>query len=84
MSSLELASLAAVGLPLVIVILTIIGFYKLFVKKKDITAFFTPFDQVTGQTTVEFHEEQQVIEEDEGEGDDKDKNDKRGKSDIKI
>ncbi|CAM4154908.1 hypothetical protein BAMA_05575 [Bacillus manliponensis] len=77
--------LAAMGLPLAIVILTLIGFYKLFVKKKNITAFYTPFDQIMGQTTVEFHQEQHVVEEDEGEGDDKDKNDKKmKKSDIKI
>lgn len=82
MNSLELA---AMGLPLAIVILTIIGFYKLFIKKKNITAFYTPFDQIMGQTIVEFHEEQQVVEEDEGEGDDKDKNDMRiKKSDIKM
>lgn len=76
---------AALGLPIAIVILTLIGFYKLFIKKKNITAFYTPFDQIMGQTTVEFHQEQQVVEEDEGEGDDKDKNDKKmKKSDIKM
>ena len=32
--------LATIGLPLTIVILVIIGFYKLFIKKKRITSFY--------------------------------------------
>ncbi|HDR6312153.1 TPA: DUF3951 domain-containing protein [Bacillus cereus] len=48
--------LATIGLPLTIVILVIIGFYKLFIKKKSITSFYTPFDNITGQTISEFHE----------------------------
>ncbi|KZE06659.1 hypothetical protein B4117_1789 [Bacillus mycoides] len=36
-------------------------FYKLFVKKKNITSFYTPFDHMTGQTISEFHEEQKVL-----------------------
>ena len=64
-------ALAAIGLPLTIVILVIIGFYKLFIKKKNITAFYTPFDNITGQTLSDFHEEQKVIIEDEEQGDGK-------------
>ncbi|WP_019240246.1 MULTISPECIES: DUF3951 domain-containing protein [Bacillus] len=64
----------AYGLPLTIVIIVLIGFYKMFVKKKNITAFYTPFDHITGQTVTEFHEEQKVIVEDEEQGDGKRKN----------
>jgi hypothetical protein len=65
--------LAAIGFPLAIVILTLIGFYKVFVKKRIITAYYTPFDHITGQSVVAFHEEQEVIATDEEEGDNKDK-----------
>ncbi len=34
--------LATIGLPLTIVILVIIGFYKLFIKKKSVTSFTHP------------------------------------------
>ena len=37
------------------------------------SAFYTPFDEITGQTPIAFHEEQHVVEEDEGEADGKDK-----------
>ncbi|HDR4715201.1 DUF3951 domain-containing protein [Bacillus cereus] len=64
--------LATIGLPLTIVILVIIGFYKLFIKKKRITFFYTPFDNITGQTISEFHEEQKVLvsedEDEDGDG----------------
>ncbi|WP_102275366.1 DUF3951 domain-containing protein [Cytobacillus massiliigabonensis] len=66
-------NIMALGLPFVIVVLVIIGFYKVFVKKKSVTTFYTPFDKITGQTEVEFHEEQEILAEDEGEGDDKDR-----------
>lgn len=63
----------AIGLPSVIVVLVVIGFYKVFVKKKSVTPFYTPFDKITGQTEVEFHEEQDILAEDEGESDDKER-----------
>ncbi|MEZ2716283.1 DUF3951 domain-containing protein [Niallia circulans] len=56
-----------------IVILVLIGFYKVFVKKRNITPFYTPFDEITGQTEVAFHEEQEILAEDEDQGDDKNK-----------
>lgn len=65
--------LATIGLPLTIVILVIIGFYKLFIKKKRITSFYTPFDNITGQTISEFHEEQKVLVCDDEDGDGKKK-----------
>ncbi|MFD5264218.1 DUF3951 domain-containing protein [Bacillus wiedmannii] len=30
-------------------------------KKKRVTSFYTPFDNITGQTISEFHEEQKVL-----------------------
>ncbi|HDR5398024.1 DUF3951 domain-containing protein [Bacillus anthracis] len=63
--------LATIGLPLTIVILVIIGFYKLFIKKKSITSFYTPFDNITGQTISEFHEEQKVLVSEDEDGDGK-------------
>ncbi|ARX69482.1 DUF3951 domain-containing protein [Bacillus thuringiensis] len=63
--------LATIGLPLTIVILVIIGFYKLFIKK-NVLLFYTPFDNITGQTISEFHEEQKVLvsedEDEDGDG----------------
>ncbi|UOB92954.1 hypothetical protein BTI679_01990 [Bacillus wiedmannii] len=65
--------LATIGLPLKIVILVIIGFYNLFIKKKRITSFYTPFDNITGQTISEFHEEQKVLVSEDEDGDGKKK-----------
>lgn len=78
-------NLALLGFPLAVLILTCIGLYNLFVRKRNITAYYTPFDEITGQTAVPFHEEQEVIAEDEEQGDDKHKNKKKiRKSDITL
>jgi len=63
----------AVGFPVVIVLLVLIGFYKVFVKKKGVTPYYTPFDEITGQTEVAFHEEQEILAKDEDNGDGKNK-----------
>ncbi|MBO9129356.1 DUF3951 domain-containing protein [Bacillus sp. 165] len=60
--------LAAIGLPLAIVVLTLIGFYKVFIQKRRITAYYTPFDHITGHSLSPFHEEQEVIAVDEDQG----------------
>jgi len=65
--------LAAAGFPMAIFLLVLISFYKVFVKKKSVTPFYTPFDQITGQTGIEFHEEQEILAEDEDLGNDKDR-----------
>ncbi|WP_042352613.1 DUF3951 domain-containing protein [Bacillus massiliigorillae] len=76
-------NLALLGFPLAILILTCIGLFNLFVRKRNITAYYTPFDELTGQTAVSFHEEQEVLAEDDEQGDDKKKNkNKLRKSDI--
>ena len=65
--------LATIGLPLTIVILVIIGFYKLFIKRKALPLLH-PFDNITGQTISEFHEEQKVLVSEDEDGDGKRKN----------
>ncbi|KAB8137975.1 DUF3951 domain-containing protein [Gracilibacillus oryzae] len=56
------------GISLAIIILVLAGFYKVFIQKKNVTPFYTPFDDITGQTEVEFHEEQEIRAEDEDQG----------------
>jgi hypothetical protein len=45
------------------------SFYKIFVKKKNLTPFYTPFDEITGRSQVEFHAEKEIIAVDEDQGD---------------
>ncbi|MGK7377529.1 DUF3951 domain-containing protein [Planococcus sp. 1R117A] len=66
-------ALMSLGLPVMIIVLVVIALYKVFVKKKSVTPFYTPFDKITGQTGVVFHEEQEVHAEDPDQGDDKDR-----------
>lgn len=68
---------ALLGFPLAVFILTCIGLFNLFVRKRNITAYYTPFDEVTGQTAIPFHEEQTVLAEDEEQGDGKKKRNKK-------
>jgi Protein of unknown function (DUF3951) len=67
----------AIGFPSVIVILVLISFYKVFIKKKGVTPMYTPFDEITGQTEVLFHEEHDVLAEDEDQGEDLNKWEKK-------
>lgn len=60
----------AAGLPIIIFIIVVISFYQVFVKKKSVTPFYTPFDEITGQSQVEFHVEQEILAVDEDQGDD--------------
>jgi hypothetical protein len=45
----------------------------MFIKKKNITPFYTPFDEITGQSPIVFHQEHEVIAEDEEQGEGKNK-----------
>jgi hypothetical protein len=72
--------LMAAGLPTIIFIIVLISFYKVFFKKKSVAPFYTPFDEITGQSQVEFHVEQEVLAVEEDQGDDKDKNKKSRKT----
>ncbi|CAG9610623.1 DUF3951 domain-containing protein [Pseudoneobacillus rhizosphaerae] len=58
------------GLPISIFIMVVISFYKVFLKKKSVTPFYTPFDEIMGQSQVEFHVEQEILAVDEEQGDD--------------
>ncbi|MDF2856100.1 MAG: hypothetical protein K0Q87_1951 [Neobacillus sp.] len=66
----------AAGLPIIIFIIVLISFYKVFVQKKSVTPFYTPFDEITGQSEVEFHVEQEILAVDEDQGDDNNKSKK--------
>ncbi|WP_235206661.1 DUF3951 domain-containing protein [Paenibacillus tyrfis] len=57
----------------IIVLLTII-ICKMIAGKAIPNSDYTPFDQITGNTPIEFHEEKQEKEEKDEQGDDKDKN----------
>jgi hypothetical protein len=66
----------AIGLMTIIFTFVLMSFYKVFVKKKNLTPFYTPFDEITGQSQVEFHVEQEILAVDEDQGDDINKNKK--------
>jgi hypothetical protein len=63
----------AAGLPITIFIIVLLSFYKVFIKKKSVTPFYTPFDEIMGQSQVEFHVEQEILAVDEDQGDDMNK-----------
>ncbi|MGE8205173.1 DUF3951 domain-containing protein [Heyndrickxia sp. NPDC080065] len=48
--------------------------YKRLIQKKSINNYYTPFDNITGQTSSAFHDEKLEKEVNNAEGDDKDKN----------
>jgi hypothetical protein len=73
MSPSDFVNLAVISLP-IIIILVFIGLYKIFVKKQTVTTYYTPFDEITGQAPVAFHEEKYMQEDGDGQGDDKNKN----------
>lgn len=57
----------------VMLLIGIIGF-KIVKKKQLPDSYYTPFDYITAQTNVEFHEEKEEREEEDGQGDDENKN----------
>lgn len=66
--------LAFALLPLSVTLLLIIAGIKSFKKKWSPSLFYTPFDGITGQTEVEFHEEQEIPAVDEETGDEPERN----------
>lgn len=70
----------AIGFPTIIFAFVLMSFYKVFIKNKNLTPFYTPFDEITGQSQVEFHVEQEILAVDEDQGDDKNKNKKNRKN----
>jgi Protein of unknown function (DUF3951) len=57
-----------------IVILIILVVYKMAATRIIPSNYYTPFDYISSQTTVEFHEEKEEEEQVDGQGDDKEKN----------
>ncbi|UUZ83724.1 DUF3951 domain-containing protein [Paenibacillus sp. P26] len=51
---------------------------KTLIKKEIPDSRYNPFDYITGQTRIEFQEQKETKEEDDDQGDDKDKNIKKG------
>jgi hypothetical protein len=58
---------------LIIILIALIA-VKIMTKKELPSSNYTPFDYITGQTNIEFHEEKEETEEENDKGDDKDKN----------
>ncbi|ERI06717.1 hypothetical protein HMPREF0083_05203 [Aneurinibacillus aneurinilyticus ATCC 12856] len=60
-------------------LITLIGIiiYKITTKKELPDSHYTPFDYITAQTAVEFHEEKEEKEQEDEQGDDKDKNEEK-------
>jgi hypothetical protein len=74
MSPSDFVNLAVITFPIIIIILVFIGLYKIFVKKQTVTTYYTPFDEITCQAPVAFHEEKYMQEDEGGQSDDKNKN----------
>jgi len=71
-----LMSLTILFTVLVVCIIGIIA-YKIIKNRTLPDNNYTPFDYITAQTTVEFHEEKDEKEEESKQGDDKEKNNKK-------
>ncbi|MEH7356790.1 DUF3951 domain-containing protein [Neobacillus drentensis] len=71
-----LMSLTILFTVLVVYIIGIIT-YKIIKSRTLPNNNYTPFDYITAQTTVEFHEEKEEKEEESKQGDDKEKNNKK-------
>lgn len=63
---------------LIFPILILLGYImaKIIIKRRVPENNYTPFDYIMGQGQVEFHEQKEVKEEEDGQGDDKNKNKK--------
>ncbi|OCT14987.1 DUF3951 domain-containing protein [Paenibacillus pectinilyticus] len=69
----DLSTLTLLGLIFPIFVLIIYIMAKTLIKKEIPDSRYNPFDYVTGQTRVEFQEQKETKEEDDSQGDDKDK-----------
>ncbi|MFP5202905.1 MULTISPECIES: DUF3951 domain-containing protein [Bacillus] len=59
---------------LLIVVLIVVILFKRIILGKSIGVYYTPFDNITGNTSIEFHEEQNEEENEDDQGNDKDEN----------
>ena len=56
---------------LLIVVLIVVILFKRIILRKSIGVYYTPFDNITGNTSIEFHEEQNEEENEDDQGNDK-------------
>lgn len=70
----DMSSLTLLGLIFPIFALVIYIMVKTLIKKQIPDSRYNPFDYITGQSRVEFQEQKEQKEEDDSQGDDKDKN----------
>ncbi|WP_260985188.1 DUF3951 domain-containing protein [Bacillus pumilus] len=56
---------------LLIVVSIVVILFKRIILGKSIGVYYTPFDNITGNTSIEFHEEQNEDENEEDQGNDK-------------
>lgn len=56
-------TLLSISFPFLIFVLLLYGMYKGLIKKSNITAYYTPFDEITGQSYNSFQDEQEMEEE---------------------
>ncbi|APJ11943.1 MULTISPECIES: DUF3951 domain-containing protein [Bacillus] len=68
---------------LLIVVSIVVILFKRIILGKSIGVYYTPFDNITGNTSIEFHEEQNEEENEDDQGDDKDKNKKENSNVLK-
>ncbi|MBZ9522806.1 DUF3951 domain-containing protein [Bacillus safensis] len=68
---------------LLIVVSIVVILFKRIILGKRIGVYYTPFDNITGNTSIEFHEEQNEEENEDDQGDDKDKNKKENSNVLK-
>ncbi|WP_261381536.1 DUF3951 domain-containing protein [Paenibacillus cremeus] len=70
----DFATITLLSLIFPVFVLIIYIMIKAVVKNKIPDSRYTPFDNITGQSTVVFHEQKEEKEEEDEHGDDKDKN----------
>ncbi|WP_226668132.1 DUF3951 domain-containing protein [Metabacillus litoralis] len=68
-----LTSVVSIGFTVLIVFIIIFVLYRKLINKKTPTVHYTPFDEITGQSPVKFHEEQQTLAEEFEQGEGKDR-----------
>jgi len=68
-----LVGLIGIGIAALFLSLIAIVIIKMVYTRKLPSLYYTPFDNVTGHTRVEFHEQKEEREDEDGQGDDKEK-----------
>jgi Protein of unknown function (DUF3951) len=71
--NMEVTMLFSLFFAFALIVLIAVITFKIIKNKELPSNSYTPFDYITGQSNVEFHEEKEEKEEDNAKGDDKDK-----------